>query len=108
MPDDLSKNATVVAALDFVDWLDMHSFLTNYNVWHALNVDVNASNIWFPLPPCARLIPFQNLLWNIFKGKHFARHIAASVSFANLLLPQQQDRRIRRQNCMIIVKSIFQ
>ena len=35
----LSKNNAVIEALDFVDWLDMHSFLTNCNVWNALNVD---------------------------------------------------------------------
>jgi len=66
--DDLSKSATIKEALEFVGWLDMHSFLTNYNVWRAINVDVNESNIWFPLPPCARLIPFQNSLWNVYKG----------------------------------------
>jgi hypothetical protein len=37
-------------------------------VWRAFNVDVNPNNIKFPLPACARCLPFQNAKWNILKG----------------------------------------
>jgi hypothetical protein len=36
-------------------------------LWRALNVDIKASTR-FPLPPCARCLPFQNALWNQLKG----------------------------------------
>lgn len=82
--DELAENASLIEAIDLVDWLDMHSFLTNYNVWRALNVEVNASNIWFPLPPCARLIPFQNSLRNVFKGNLSRRCFCLLLLFSVL------------------------
>jgi hypothetical protein len=53
-------------AIKEVDQLDEHAFWTNYGVWRALNVDL--SNISFPLPPAARCLPFQNAYWNAMKG----------------------------------------
>jgi len=93
--------------LDFVDWLDMHSFLTNYNVWNALNVDINASNIWFPLPPCARLIRFQNSLSNVFKGASRAQFCCWNQTILLIVSLQRQGHPTQLQSCLITVRSTF-
>ena len=48
--------------------IDMHSFWCNYQLWRALNVNVNEAIIRFPLPPCSRIIPIQCSWWNSTKG----------------------------------------
>ncbi len=67
--EELMENKDITAALDAFDYLDEHSFWTSYMLWRALNVNVNPRNIWHPLPPCARCLPFQHAYWNILKGK---------------------------------------
>jgi hypothetical protein len=52
-----------------VEHLDDHALWTNYDIWRAFNnVNVNRSNISFPLPPAVRCLPFQNAYWNAMKG----------------------------------------
>jgi hypothetical protein len=46
--------------------LDFHSFSHTLHVWRCLNVDNRT--VTFPLPPCARLIPYTHSFWNIAKG----------------------------------------
>ena len=66
--EDVMANDHVFQALKALDFMDEHSFWSSYMLWRALNVDVRASNLWFPLPPCRRCIPFQNAHWNVLKG----------------------------------------
>jgi hypothetical protein len=66
--DELKANDGIAQALEGIDFMNPHAFWTTYMVWRALNVDVNASNIWFPLPPCAKCLPVQNGHWNVLKG----------------------------------------
>jgi len=37
-------------------------------IWRCLNVDFNSRNVWFPLPPRARITPVQHAFWNALKG----------------------------------------
>jgi hypothetical protein len=46
--------------------LDIDSFKSMYEVWRKMNVEVDP-HIKFPLPRCARLIPFQHSFWNCTK-----------------------------------------
>jgi hypothetical protein len=58
-------NESIEAVLTQIKYMDSHSFWTNYMLWRAFNVE---SSLSFPLPPCARCLPFQNALWNQLKG----------------------------------------
>ena len=49
------------------DFVDLHSFMTNYKLWRSLNVNVTLG-IRFPLPPMTMIIPFVNAFWNVTKG----------------------------------------
>ena len=60
--------------IEFVDGLDAHAFWTNYMIWRSLNVD--PSNLTFPLPPGSHLIPFQHAWWNAMKGAMSTRKMA--------------------------------
>jgi hypothetical protein len=62
------KQEEIEQALEYIDHLDFHSLMSTYMLWRALNVDVMASNIWFPLPPTTRIIPYKNAFWNVLKG----------------------------------------
>ena len=66
--EELQANEEIPTALAHLGYIEMHSFWTNYMVWRALNVNVNPNNVKFPLPACARCIPFQNAKWNVLKG----------------------------------------
>lgn len=67
--EDLKANEDIPRVLESIEYMDTHSFWTTYMLWRRLNVDgsVRANSIKFPLPPCARCIPFQNACWNVFK-----------------------------------------
>jgi hypothetical protein len=47
--------------------VDLNSFSTNYAIWRRLNVNPQP-DIHFPLPKCARIIPYVNSYWNSTKG----------------------------------------
>ena len=49
------------------DTVSFHSFLTNYQLWRALNVQPDTTSIKFPLPPMDRFLPCQNAEWNLSK-----------------------------------------
>jgi len=46
--------------------IDMHSFETSFGIWRRLNTNQQA-DIPFPLPKCARIIPYVNAVWNASK-----------------------------------------
>ena len=79
-------DSRIEQAIEHIDDLDIHSFWTNYMVWRALNVDVNRSNIAFPLPPSARCIPFQNAYWNSMKGKCDGKRCCVCYYFLSIVL----------------------
>ena len=91
---------SIEKVIGYVDQLDDHSFWTNYKIWRALNTDVNPSNITFPLPPSARLIPFQNAYWNAMKGKQSLTNgglhmFSSSGKLTNSALPSLFLRTVR-------------
>jgi hypothetical protein len=66
--EEIKAHPDIFKALKALDFMDEHAFWSNYMLWRALNIEVRASNIWFPLPPCRHCIPFQNAYWNVLKG----------------------------------------
>lgn len=47
--------------------VSFHSFITNYRLWHSLNVNVDMDTIKFPLPPADGFLPLINAKWNLSK-----------------------------------------
>ena len=52
--------------------IDFHLFWTNFQLWHAINVDVDERVIKFLLSPCLRIVPkFQQVMIQEFESVHF-------------------------------------
>ena len=79
------------------DRVDLHSFVTHFKLWRALNVEVPAG-IKFPLPPIRMAIPFINAFWNSTKGP--------SDTMTMLLDSCEENLGIRSPQCVAVARFL--